>query len=163
MKKLFVCFVCVLLFGVFCGCAAEKTQTMNYEDIAVEMTALMYSGDYEGAAEFISKDAVGGLDASALEQIALGTSSIYGDYLGVMGIEKASLEEYAEYMGLGSDFDPSGYDNVVYFEGISFMNGNMGIYFIFDPTDRSVVGITVCGTEAKASVGDEDDSEADAE
>lgn len=68
MKKLFVCFVCVLLFGVFCGCAAEKTQTMNYEDIAVEMTALMYSGDYEGAAEFISKDAVGGLDASALEQ-----------------------------------------------------------------------------------------------
>jgi len=156
MKKLLVFMICLLMFGLFSGCAAPKTQSMNFDSIAEEMTQMMYSGDYDGAAEYISEEALSELDAAALEQIVIGTVSVYGNFIGVTGIYESSMTEYVEYLGLGGTVDPSDYDYVIYFEGIAFDQGNMGFYFMFDPADRSVVGISVCGTEERnATHGEE--------
>ena len=57
------------------------------------------------------------------------------------------MDEYVSAMGLTGRVDPAEFDNIVYFEGMSFVNGVMGMFFLFDPVDRSVVGISVLGTE----------------
>ena len=147
MKKISLVLICLLVLGLFTACTTAKTQTMNYDDIAKEMTVAMYSNDFESAAEYLSENAMEGLDASALEEIVTGTQAAYGEYIGVISFQESNIEEYIAAMGLSGRVNPADYDNIVYFEGLSFINGTMGIFFLFDPADRSVVGISVLGTE----------------
>ena len=158
MKKISICLVCLLMFGLFCACA-PKTQTMNYDDIARELTVAMYDNDFETASEYISEDGMEGFDAAALEQIVTGTEAAYGEYIGVISFQESSMSEYFTAMGLSNYGNPADFDYVVYFEGLSFVNGNMGMFFIFDPVDRSVVGLSVLGSEPMTSGDDAETAE----
>ena len=149
MKKIYVLILSLLCLVSFSACGSVDTASMNFESVVTEMTELMYSGDYDAAAEYISDSAPQDLDASALESIALGTQEAYGSYVGISGLEQSSIAAYVASMELTEKVNPADYDEIVYFMGVAFEQSEMGFFVMLDPDDRGVVNITVVGLESR--------------
>lgn len=147
MRKISVLMAVLLCCIAFAACGMNETATKNFTTIAEDFTLKMYQGDYDGAASYISAESAKTLNAEALEEIVTGTESAYGEFQEITGFQQTDMDTFVRTMGLeGYDLtDTDGY--VIYFEGIAFEEGDMGIYFFFDSDDRTISGITVCGTE----------------
>ncbi|MGM9567884.1 MAG: hypothetical protein ACI3W6_06875 [Clostridia bacterium] len=147
MKKISVFIAALVCCVAFAACGMNGTATKNFTTIAEDFTMKMYQGDYDGAAAYVSEDNADMLNAEALEEIVTGTESAYGDFQEITGLEQTDMDTYISMMGM-VDYDlPDTGDYVVYYESLSFEKGEMGIYFFFDYSDRTISGITVCGTE----------------
>ena len=149
MKKICLLICCLLLAFAVSACGGVNTSGMNFETIAEDVTELMYSGKYDKAASYFSENAMEGLDASALEEIAVGTTGTYGNFSGVVFTERSSMDEFITAMDLTETVNPADYPYIVYYQGIEFESGTLALFYMFDPDDRSVVGITVAGMAAR--------------
>lgn len=149
MKKICFLICCLLLALAVSACGDVNTSNMNFETIAQDVTELMYSGKYDKAASYLSDDAMEGLDASALEEIVTGTTETYGDFVGVGFIQRSNMEEFISTMGLAETVNPAEFPYVVYYQGIELETGTLALFYMFDPDDRSVEGITVVGMDAR--------------
>ena len=149
MKKIYVLILSLLCLVSFSACGSVDTASMNFESVVTEMTELMYSGDYDAAAEYISESAPKDLDASALEEIAVGTQDAYGSYVGISSLERTSINEFITIMELTDKVNPEGYNAIVYFMVVAFEQSEMGFFIMLDPDDRGIVNITVVGLEAR--------------
>lgn len=147
MKKISLLLAVLACCFAFAACGMNSTATKNYTTIAEEFTEKMYDGDYEGAMAYISDEYADNLNADALQEISDGTVKAYGSFVGISGIAQTDMDSYITAMNL-ENYYPSGTDDfIVYYEGVSFEKGEMGIYFLFDDETREICGITVCGTE----------------
>ncbi len=163
MKRIITFAAALCCLFCFAACGMNSTVTKNFSTIAEEFTEKMYQEDYDGVASYIDEEYAETLNAEALAEIVAGTEKAYGDFQEITGIEQTDMTSYISAMELENYYSPDDMDFLVYYESVAFERGEMGIYFLFDRDDRTVCGITVCGTEALSEEGSSAESQGDVE
>lgn len=156
MKKIVMLALALFCLGFFSACGGEDTSAKNFDTVAEEFTEAMFAGEYDKAAAMVHDDFAADFNAEAVKSCADGMEAAYGEYEGISGITESSMADFLEATGMDEQVSADDLDFKVYFEGVSFADGELGIYFMFDPTERSVCGITVCGDEERPDIAEED-------
>lgn len=144
MKRLLLILSVMICCLVMSGCGSA-TEGKNFDTIAGNFTDAIYSRDYEEAMSYVNEEYKDTLNEEAMGNIVATTVGEYGLYQGVTSCEMVSVDEFITNLSLEAVYDPKTFNNIVYFETISLDNGEMGMYFLFDKSDRSICGVILCG------------------
>lgn len=137
----------LLLIFVFSGCGEDSASGDN--DMVKDFIDKMYAEDWNGATVYISPDIAESLTAADLSRIVKDTTGAYGAFSAVNDVVESNTQYFLDSIGVDANSvsrDIQNYD--IYYASISFEKGDMGIFFMVDPEDHLLYGLTVCGSES---------------
>lgn len=153
MKKFMVFLGAALLCLVALTACGNSDLTKNYTTLAEDFTTMLYENDYDSALAYVDPAMQENITTDALKEIAVGTTSEYGAFQGVMAAEEISMSDYLQQLGI-SDDEALALDSLnctVVVVTVGFASSEMYLYLVFDTADRELVGINVYGEEGKNS------------